>query len=91
MTKKETVSNVLAEMARPAARTLPAPADEIVRDWRFRLLHAYACEKDDRHNDLFRLRLIESAARDVVRWDWSDNDEDCVDDIERLRKAVNAV
>ena len=31
------------------------------------------------------------AARDVVRWDWSDNDEDCVDDIERLRKAVNAV
>jgi len=31
------------------------------------------------------------AARDVVRWDWSDNDEDCVDDIERLRKALNAV
>ena len=31
------------------------------------------------------------AARDVVRWDWSDNDEDCVDDIERLRKALNTV
>jgi hypothetical protein len=32
-----------------------------------------------------------NAARDVVRWDWSTNDEDCVADIERLRKAVSAV
>ena len=37
------------------------------------------------------MTAVLDAARDVVRWDWSDNDEDCVDDIERLRKAVNAV
>lgn len=34
---------------------------------------------------------VMGAARDVVRWDWSGNDEDCVADIERLRQAVNAV
>lgn len=30
------------------------------------------------------------AARTVVGWDWSDNDEDCVRDMETLRQAVEA-
>lgn len=37
------------------------------------------------------LEKVLHAARDVVRWDWSENDEDCVDDIARLRHAVDAV
>lgn len=38
-----------------------------------------------------RLEIVAQAARAVVGWDWSDNDADCVADIERLRDAVNAV
>lgn len=37
------------------------------------------------------LEKVVDAARDVTRWDWSDNDEDCVEDIDRLRRAVDAV
>lgn len=37
------------------------------------------------------LEKVLHAARDVVRWDWSDNDADCVADIKRLSDAVNAV
>ena len=37
------------------------------------------------------LEKVLHAARDVVQWDWSDNDADCVADIARLSDAVNAV
>ena len=37
------------------------------------------------------LEKVLRAARDVVRWDWRDCDDDCVADIARLRDAVNAV
>lgn len=37
-----------------------------------------------------RAAELERAAREVVKWDWSENDADCVADIERLRNAVDA-
>lgn len=53
-----------------------------------------AIERDEQmlalRRQIDRLQRIESAAHAVVRWDWSDNDEDCVADIDGLRNAVNA-
>lgn len=34
------------------------------------------------------LHALRQAAADVVAWDWSDNDEECVRDMERLRALV---
>lgn len=37
-----------------------------------------------------RLSKLLHAAENVRRWDWSDNDEDCVDDILKLGDAIDA-
>jgi hypothetical protein len=35
-----------------------------------------------------RLVVVEEKARAVIAWDWSDNDSDCVDDMNMLAEAV---
>lgn len=42
----------------------------------------------DRAAQAERIRELEAAARDVVWFDWSDNDDDAVAAIERLRAAL---
>jgi hypothetical protein len=37
------------------------------------------------------LQAVVTAARAVVSWDWSDNDEDCVRDVDALRDALDAL
>lgn len=37
-----------------------------------------------------RAEMLERAACDVVKWDWSGNDDDCVADIDRLRNVIDA-
>lgn len=37
-----------------------------------------------------KLETVAAAAFNVVGWDWSDNDADCVADIEKLKQALDA-
>lgn len=38
-----------------------------------------------------QLEQVVMQAREVVKWDWSDNDEECVADIDLLRKTLDEV
>lgn len=38
-----------------------------------------------------KLEKVAAAAWDVAAWDWSDNDADCVADIAKLERALNAL
>lgn len=38
-----------------------------------------------------KLEAVAAAAREVVAWDWSDNDADCVADIAKLEMALDAL
>ena len=39
--------------------------------------------------DVTELQRIKQAAELVLRWDWSDNDDDCLDDMRELSKAID--
>ena len=45
-------------------------------------------EIDRLAQELARARRLLALARNVVRWDWSDNDADCVADVDALRDAL---
>ena len=54
-------------------------------------LRIYRESEDARIAELeSRLSKLLHAAENVRRWDWSDNDEDCVDDILKLGDAIDA-
>lgn len=53
------------------------------------LLIEQAAEADALRSENEKLRAVAAAARDVVRWDWSDNDSDCVADITALSMALD--
>ena len=38
-----------------------------------------------------KLEKVAEAASEVVAWDWIDNYEDCVDDIVKLKNALDAL
>jgi hypothetical protein len=52
-----------------------------------RLHDVTAMLEAERARNHLLLRVV-AAARDVVKWDWTDNDDDCVADVERLRRAL---
>lgn len=47
-------------------------------------------EVDALNRRIKKLERVLEAARAAVGWDWSDNDDDCVADINRLCDAVKA-
>jgi len=48
----------------------------------------WLCEQADK---VAKLEKVAEAARDVVAWDWSDNDAECVGDIAKLERALDAL
>lgn len=55
-----------------------------------RLLIKHVDEVDSLRAENEKLRAVVSAAYKVVRWDWSENDSDCVADITALSMALDA-
>jgi hypothetical protein len=54
--------------------------------WRKYELEKNAIESAKR---LLQVEPILEAAREVTKWDWSDNDDECVEDMHKLRQLLN--
>lgn len=86
------VSRLESQLARADARIaeLEREIERLDAQWRDEL-RIYRETEDVRIAELeSRLSKLLHAAENVRRWDWSDNDEDCVDDILKLGDAIDA-
>ena len=52
---------------------------------------AMAAAEDGHEIKTAKLNDVADAAKSVVAWDWSDNDQDCTNDMAKLEQAIHAL